>query len=211
LDERSEPARYITQAEADAIQAKLPEYLRPLFSLALALGIRRGQLSRTLRRYVDLERGVIAWPPSECKHRGAHTVPLDAEPLAIVQAAMDAAVPWCPFLLHGPDCAPGRKPSKRYGCVGDGRDAFQNAVEAAGLPFGRKAGGIVFHCTRNTAATDMRAGGLSQDDCMKIGGWKTAHVFQRYDLGDTEALRGRLAAARARRGQVVPMRRRADG
>jgi integrase len=185
--------------------------MRPLFSLALSLGIRRGQLSRTLRRFVDLDRGVVAWPPSECKHAEAHTVPLDAEARALVEAAMAAAVPWCPFLLHGPDCAPGRKPSKKYGCVGDGRDAFRNAVEAAELPYGRKAGGIVFHCTRSTAATDLRAGGMEEADCMAVGGWKTRSVFARYNLGDTEALRERLTAARGRRGRVVPLRRRADG
>jgi len=211
LQERSEPARYITPAEADAIRAHLPEYLRLLFSLALSLGIRRGQLSRTLRRFVDLDRGVVAWPPAECKHREPHVVPLDDEARELVEAAMAAAVPWCPFLLHGPDCAPGRKASKKYGCVGDGRDAFRNAVEAAELPYGRKGGGIVFHCTRSTAATDLRAGGMEEADCMAVGGWKTRSVFARYNLGDTEALRERLAAARGRRGRVVPLRKRADG
>jgi hypothetical protein len=34
---------------------------------------------------------VVAWPPAECKHARAHTVPLDADALAIVEAAMAAA------------------------------------------------------------------------------------------------------------------------
>ena len=37
---------------------------------------------------------------------------------------------------------------------------------------------------------------------MKVGGWKTADVARRYDLGNLEALRARIAAARER-GKVV--------
>jgi integrase len=207
LAEDSEPQRYITPSDADAIRAKLPPYLSNIFSLALLLGIRRGQLSRTQRRFVDLGGGLVTWPPSECKHKKPHRVPLDSEAFALVEAAMGDARTWCPYLFHGPDCAPGRTPSKEYGCVGDFKKAFQAAVQAAGLPFGRKRGGVVFHCTRSTAATDLRAGGMEEADVMKIGGWETAHVFRHYDLGDVEKLRERLAAARSRRGKVVPLKR----
>lgn len=31
---------------------------------------------------------------------------------------------------------------------------------------------------------------------MKVGGWKTADIARRYDLGNREALRARIAAAR---------------
>jgi len=33
---------------------------------------------------------------------------------------------------------------------------------------------------------------------MKIGGWRTAEVARRYDLGNLEALRDRIAAASTR-------------
>ena len=33
---------------------------------------------------------------------------------------------------------------------------------------------------------------------MKVGGWKTADVARRYDLGNVEALRASIAAARTR-------------
>jgi hypothetical protein len=60
----------------------------------------------------------------------------------------------------------------------------------------RRAGGYVFHHTRNTAATNLRAGGMDEADAMKITGHQTAHVFRHYDLGDVEVLRGRLAKSR---------------
>ena len=120
-------------------------------------------------------------------------------------------MPWCPFLFHGPDCRPGHTPSKVYGCVGTFHKAWATACEAAGFPVGRKAGGYVFHHTRNTAATNLRAAGLSEADCMAVGGWKTRAVFDWYNLGDVEALRERLAAAQSVGRKVVPLRRQGSG
>jgi len=74
-------------------------------------------------------------------------------------------------------------------------------VEAAGVGHRR------WHDTRVTAATELRAAGLSEGDCMVLGGWKTRSVFDHYNLGDTEALRERLATAREQRGRVVALRR----
>ena len=199
-ESRGLPARIgrvaTTTAEAAALNAALPAYIRPFFQVALAYGIRKGQLARTLRRYVDLDRGVIAWPKDECKHREAHTVPLDGDVRAIVTELMRRPPLHCPYLFHGPHCAPGHSPSKRFGCLGDFKKSWRSALRAAGLPIGRKAGGLVFHSTRATAATTLRAGGLEEADAMKITGHQTSHVFRHYDLGDVEALRARLAQAR---------------
>ena len=96
----------------------------------------------------------------------------------------------------------------RYACLGNLRVAFQKACEAAGLVAGRKRGGLVWHCTRNTAATDLAAAGCTIEDVMKVGGWKTAEVARRYDLGNLDALRERIARAHAARTVVVPLARR---
>src|SRR5207245_11740384 len=92
------------------------------------------------------------------------------------------------------------------------KKAWGTACEEAGLPAGRRAGGYVFHHTRNTAATDLRAGGMDEADAMKITGHKTAHVFRHYDLSDIESLRERLAAARSntRGKKVTPLRGNAE-
>jgi hypothetical protein len=67
---------------------------------------------------------------------------------------------------------------------------------------GRKHGGLTWHCARNTAATDLAAAGCTIEDVMKVGGWKTADVARRYDLGNLDAPRARIATARTR-GTVV--------
>jgi hypothetical protein len=42
----------------------------------------------------------------------------------------------------------------------------------------------------------------------QVANWKTRSVFGRYNLGDVDKLRERLAATRNRRGKVVPLRAR---
>jgi hypothetical protein len=49
---------------------------------------------------------------------------------------------------------------------------------------------------------------MEEADVMKITGHKTSSVFRRYDLGDVDALRSRLAAARAESEQRAKERAR---
>jgi integrase len=205
LDEPARRARYLSTTDAALLDEQLPPYLQSFFGFAYEYGTRKGQLARTLRRFVELSRGVIVWPPDECKSREPHTLPLQGASLELVASLMKKPPLWCPYLFHGPRCRPGRQPHRRYGCVGDFSKAWRTALLAAGLPAGRKAGGFVFHCTRNAAATNLRAGGMDESDCMKVGGWKTAHVFKHYDLGNVEALRERLTAALAKAATITPL------
>ena len=64
---------------------------------------------------------------------------------------------------------------------------------------------------RNSAATDPAAAGLTIEDVMAVGGWKTAAVARRYNLGNLDALRARIAASREQLGRVVPLRRQGAG
>jgi hypothetical protein len=47
---------------------------------------------------------------------------------------------------------------------------------------------------------------MEEADVMKITGHKTSSVFRRYDLGDMDALRSRLAATRAESEQHAQQR-----
>jgi integrase len=193
---RGRRARYVPPGDAVALLEQLPTYAAIFFEFALENGIRRGQLARTQRRFVDLERAVIEWPPEECKAREPHVLPLVGRSLTLVEQALDAAQPWCPFLFHGRWCRGGRRPSKKYGCLGDFRKTWATACAAAALPVGAVAGGYVFHDTRRTAATALRAGGLEEADAMKVTGHHTAYVFRNYDMGNVERLRAAMDRAR---------------
>lgn len=202
LEEKSPRGVYIAPADAGKIAKGLPPHAVDPFRFAYLYGTRKGQLTRTRRAFVDLERAVIAWPASECKHDEPHVIPLEGEGLAIVKRAMAGARLWCPFLWHGPRCAPGRRPPERYGCLGSFRIVFRKACEAAGIVVGRKHGGVVFHCTRNSAVTNLRDGGMDEPDAMRITGHRTREVFARYDLTNIEQLRERLTRARQLPGRA---------
>jgi integrase len=205
LDEPDRRGRHLSATDAAALDEKLPPYVKLVFMFALENGTRKGQLTRTLRRFVDLERGLIAWPKDECKAKEPHTLVLEGTSLELIVSLMKKPPIHCNYLFHGPRCAPGHRPSKRYGCVGDFKRAWRTALKAAGLPVGRKHGGFVFHHTRNTAVTNLRASGLEEADCMQVTGHQTARVFRHYDCGVVEALRQRIAAARTKAATLRPL------
>jgi integrase len=66
--------------------------------------------------------------------------------------------------------------------VRDFRGAWENACREAGVP------GLLFHDLRRTGARNLRRLGVSEGTAMRIGGWKTASVFRRYDIVDESDL-----------------------
>jgi integrase len=196
----SRRGKYLPPGEAARLLAELAAHLQHAFVVAYALGIRRGQLFRTRRDYVDLTPGreTITWPPAEAKQEEPHVVPIEGPVLAAVRAAMAVRKLGCPYLFHGPRCRPGRdRDGAELGCLGDPKTAVRAACRRAGLAYGRKVAGFTFHSTRHAAATNMKAGGMDEADAMATTGHKTTQTFRHYNHGNPDALRRKLAAARA--------------
>ena len=68
------------------------------------------------------------------------------------------------------------RPSGRR--VLDFRKSWSKACERAGRP------GLLFHDLRRTAARGLRRLGVTEGVVMKIGGWRTRSVFDRYNIID---------------------------
>ena len=128
------------------------------------------------------------------KAKRPHILPLDGRPLEIIEARHALRVLHCPFVFHGRHCAPGRRPSKQYGCVGDFKRAWETACKRAGFPVGRKHGGFVFHNTRHTAVTNLVAAGVPDGVAMTISGHKTRSVFDRYTIRREDLARNAMQA-----------------
>jgi integrase len=194
-------ARYIPPADQVLLAEHLPTHLADLFELATYCGVRKGQLARTKREYVNAALRAIDWPADETKQGKAHSVPLDERGWRLVGPWLQDARTWCPYLFHGDLCSPTRQASRAYGCVGDFKKAWKTALKRAGLEYH-------FHDTRRTAATEMRAAGMTEDDAMKYTGHQNAYVFRRYDLGDIERLRAEMAKRSAQADQRAKERAR---
>ena len=66
--------------------------------------------------------------------------------------------------------------------IGDFRKAWTRACKAAGIE------GRLFHDLRRTAARDFRQAGVSEGEIMKLCGWKTRDMFDRYNILDAADL-----------------------
>ena len=120
---------------------------------------------------IDLSNRTIDLNPGETKNRGGRTVKMTERVYQIIAVCVEDKAP-DGFVFTRPDGSP----------PGDFRRAWANACERAGCS------GLLFHDLRRTGARNMRRLGIAENVIMKIGGWKTASVFRRYDIVDQSDL-----------------------
>ena len=173
---------YITEDQCVAIcehyQAKHGAKVKAdVFRLGYVLGIRKGQLRRTLTRYVVVEkvRGAhvvakITWPGEVTKNGKPHVVTLRGEARDIVQRAWDARRPDCEFLFHI-DGQP----------LGPMLSELKRTCKLLGIVYGRGKG-ITFHDTRHSAVTNLTAANVPEAVAMTVTGHVDANVFKRYHV-----------------------------
>jgi integrase len=66
--------------------------------------------------------------------------------------------------------------------IGDFRKVWARACQSAGVP------GKLVHDLRRTAARDFRRAGVSEGEIMRLCGWKTRDMFDRYNIIDSADL-----------------------
>lgn len=116
---------------------------------------------------VDTGHRVIRLEPGTTKNKSGREVVMTETVYQLLSA--------CIFGKSADDYVFTRPNGKR---VRDFRHTWDTARKNAGSPH------LLFHDLRRTAARNLRRAGVGESVIMRIGGWKTRSVFQRYDIVD---------------------------
>jgi integrase len=152
--------RWLTQEEFSRLERALPEHLKGPAKFAVLTGLRmRAMLSLTWKQ-VDLERK-SAWVAShEMKAGRAIGIPLTAEAIQVLKSLPrkgNYVFQWRGKRID--DC---------------NTQAFQKAVRAA------QVGPLRWHDLRHTWASWAVQGGVTLQELMLLGGWRTFSMVLRY-------------------------------
>ena len=142
------------QALLDAVNEARSPLLKPLLQLALATGMRRGELLSMQWRHVDLERRTVLLPRT--KNGRARTVPLSPKAAVVLSALprIDAR------------CLPLSANSVRL--------AFERLRQRAGVV------DLTFHDIRHEAVSRFVESGLSLAQVQMISGHRDLRMLMRY-------------------------------
>jgi hypothetical protein len=139
--------------------------------------------------------GSVRLPGAVTKNKKPLPLVLTGQLLALVARRWALRVPECPYVFH----RDGRP-------IRDFRVNWLAASKAVGLS------GLLFHDLRRSGARNYRRAGVTEDVIMRIGGWKTASMFRRYNVVDerdlteaAERLTGFLTDAASGPPIIVPI------
>jgi integrase len=157
---------FLEDGQYHKIVAQCPElWFRSIVECGRTYGWRISELLNMQAGQIDLAQKVIRLEPGTTKNReGREVVMTDAIFKLLSACVHDKSTDNYVFT---------RANGKR---VRDFRRTWANACEAAGVP------GLLFHDLRRTAARNLRRAGVPETVIMKIGGWRTRSVFERYAI-----------------------------
>lgn len=149
-----------------------PLWLQALVEFYHTYGWRKSEVISLRVRQVDFVAGAIRLDVGTTKNREGREVPIKP---SIRPLLADCARGKGPndLLFTRPDGKP----------VGDFRKAWRSLCIAAGVS------GTLIHDMRRTAARNLRRAGVAESVIMRIGGWKTRSVFERYNIVDQRDVR----------------------
>ena len=157
---------FLEEGQFEKIIAHSPEtWFRAIVDVGRTYGWRIGELLRLRVRQVDLLANVIRLEPGTTKNRDGREVSMTQTINALLSECVSGKQP-DDYVFTWPNGNP----------VKDFRETWRNACIAAGVP------NLLFHDLRRTAARNLRRAGVAEGIIMKIGGWRTRSVFERYAI-----------------------------
>lgn len=172
----------------EAVAARLPEWAAPVARFLFLTGWRVGEALALSWRDVDWRARVVRIDPAATKGGEGREFPFGEYPplKALLESQLASGEPVSSALVFHKGA--GRVPYRAL------KKAWRAACRAARQPE------MLMHDLRRTAARDFRRAGVSEGEIMKLCGWRTRAMFDRYnivDKRDREAAVARRAAALA--------------
>jgi integrase len=176
---------FLEDAQYEKLLESCPElWFQTIVELGGSYGWRVGELLKLRVNQVDLANWTIRLHPGTTKNKEGREVKMTK----IVHALLTLCVEGKRLDDHVLTWPNGKR-------VKDFRGTWEKARAAAGIPK------LLFHDLRRTAARNYRRAGIAEGVIMKIGGWKTRSVFERYAIiahSDVEDAVEKLEARRNR-------------
>jgi len=96
-------------------------------------------------------------------------------------------------------CVSGKEPHHQVFTYDDGRPVRDIRKAWRKVCVEAKVPNLLFHDLRRTAARNLRNSGVAEGVVMKIGGWKTRSIFERYAIVDQDDMSDALVRLERRR------------
>jgi len=140
-------------------------WFQAIVEVGRTYGWRVGELLNMRVKQVDLLSRTIRLEPGTTKNRDGREVTMTRRVHELLKL--------CVFGKRAEDSVFTRSNGQP---VRDFRGTRAKACKEAGVP------GLLFHDLRRTAARNLRRSGVAEGVIMKIGGWRTRSVFERYAI-----------------------------
>jgi integrase len=179
------------------LESCLELWFQTLVEMGATYGWRIGELLKLRVNQIDLPHRTIRLHPGTTKNKEGREVKMTQMVHDLLALCIEGKGP-NDFVLT-------RLNGKR---VLDFRGTWAKARDAAGAP------NLLFHDLRRTAARNYRRAGIAEGVIMKIGGWKTRSVFERYAIvanSDVNDAIDRLEARRNRSRDESEQRENGNG
>lgn len=212
LEENNTRPEFFELAEHENFKAALPDFLRPVLTMAFSTGLRKEEILSIMWPQVDLIEGRITLEAGTTKNKERRVVFITGELYGIVQnlkIERDSKHPKCAYVFskEGQRIKDFRGPwekalrvcgyAERYQCR-DCRSFTERLQEIdrqdlvcseCGSSFLRLNNQRNMHDNRRSAIRDMVRSGTSESVCMAISGHRTASTFRRYNITNEADLR----------------------
>ena len=166
LSENNVRQGFLEDAQYQRLLESCPEiWFQALVETGCTCGWRIGELVNLKVNQINLANWTIRLHPGTTKNKEGREVKMTESVHKLLELCVEGKEPG-DYVFTRPS---GRR-------VKDFRDTWEKACKAAGVP------DLLFHDLRRTAARNFRNAGIAEGVIMKIGGWKTRSVFERYAI-----------------------------